>query len=242
MKKFLSYLAMLLFVTLAMPALAFAESNVANNEMVQQNFEQLGKPHNQYFYLCTRTVKVDLLKQMDKAHNLIVTGQDLGLAKAILDEVIKLDGQISEAYLLRALCLTELNKFRDAEEDYKQALMLEPENPTFYYYRGLNNLHWYKSRGWSEDRADAINQFGKALEIVPYYLDARVGVGDVYMASNEYEKAIEQYNKVLALFPEHGTVLAKKTDAQRIIEARIAKQKREVEERERERKLRERIG
>ena len=207
-------------------------ANDAN--VIKNDRDELRRPHGRVFYIADKVKDVNIAKQMEKARYLTVTGQDYGLAKAILDQVIEVNDKVSEAYLLRGICLTDMEKFNDAENDYKAALMLEPENPTFYYFRALNQLTW---NHWDHNR-DARRQFNKALEIEPHYLDAIVGVGDSYFQEKDYTKAIEYYDKVLAAFPHHDVVLAKKQDANAAIQA--AKDKREEEERQR--KLRQRIG
>lgn len=130
--------------------------------------------------------------------------------------------------------------------------MIEPDNPTFFFYRGENRRLVDKSYSRSRE------MYKKALELAPNYLDAMVGVGDAYYDEGEsyfqkckenetyrrlygydenaitsYTKAIEEYNKVLVMVPAHGTVTAKKEMAQeRLKEVRAmseeAKRKAEI--------------
>ena len=225
--------ALLATLTLTAPmsyAAQYNDSDNAASEM-QDKRADLRNPHGRIFYLADKVVDVNILEQMKKARYLTITGQDFGLAKAILDQVIEINDKVSEAYLLRGLCLTDMKKYSEAENDYVSALMLEPENPTFYYFRGENCL----KRNWT---SDARRYFQKALEIEPHYIDVIVGMGDTYFQDGNYTKAIEYYDKILAVFPNHDVVNAKKQDAKDAIQARKEKQ----EEQRRQEELRRRIG
>lgn len=231
----MSVLISFLLTLASCPALLSAAS------LSQQEESQLRQPHGRLFYLYAKTVNVNTQESLLKAKGLIDQGQDYPLALAILNQVIAVDKTSSEAFLLRALCHTEMSKFDEAEEDYLNALRLEPENPTFYRYRGESFLRWQDyaeakgiNYGWDGMKPNRLyhaeRMYKKALEIAPYYLDGIVGLGDTYArmgkwgkkkfarnlpkAAAFYEQAIGEYNKVLALFPEHGPVIAKKQDAQ----------------------------
>ncbi len=242
MKKFLAIAAasaLSVFLAPTMPTLCAAQYDDAPAVERQENRQSdLRQPHGHIFYIAKKVVDVNIFEDMQKARYLTVTGEDYGLAKALLDKVIGVNDKVSEAYLLRALCLTDMGKFYDAEKDYKAALMLEPDNPSFYYFRGVSYLKWGGTRNGYGDYGSARNQFQKALEIEPLYIDAIVGVGDSYFAGKNYTQAIEQYDKVLAVFPQHDVVLAKKDDARYAMQK--AKEKRDEEERQRQ--LRQRIG
>ena len=234
MKTIAAATALLATLTLAAP-LSYAaqyDSHFADGYGAEQdNRSKLRSPHGQIFYLADKVVDVNIAEQMKKARYLTVTGQDYGLAKAILDQVIEVNSKVSEAYLLRGLCLTDMKKYIDAENDYRAALMIEPENPTFYYFRGVNYLK-------RKDEWSARQQFQKALEIEPHYIDVIVAMGDSYEQRGEYKKAIEYYDKVLAAFPNHDVVLAKKQDAKDAIQKAEDKRKEEA----RQWQLRQRIG
>ena len=229
----------------------------------QPNEDSLRRPHGKLFYLYSKNVPIDTHNKLLKARELIDSGADYPLAIAILDQIIAVQNDNAEAYLLRAIAYTVTNKFDEAEEDYKNALRLEPENPTFYKYRGQSFLMWqdYAEQkgidyGWDGLKPNRLalaeRMYKKALEIEPYYIDGIVGLGDTYARMGKwgkkkfvrnppkaiafYEQAIAEYNKVLALFPGHGLVIAKKQDAQGEIEAitnaeQEAERKRAIEER-----------
>ena len=208
--------------------------------------DDLKNPHSGFFYIITKPVDVNIQQQMERAYNLIIEGKDYDMAIAVLDEVIKLDSENSEAYILRGMARTELKEYVKADNDYASALKIEPKNPTFYYYRAMNQLYKGYNRktygqyfrigadnksvwAYESDRL-AVQYFKKAIEIEPYYIDAIVGLGDCYCSIAEnsgqndndriytYRTAIGEYNKVLVLFPNHNVVLTKKADAQEAME------------------------
>ncbi len=244
----------------ALGAMLFASTSIAGATSAGE--ASLGELHGQnYYYLMTGTVNVNLKAKMDEAHRLIVTGQDNPYAVAILDEVIKLDPTISEAFLLRAMAKTNVEKYEEADKDYEAALMLEPENPCFYYLRGVNRL--YEAEGYLKKKnaytcrytiADgALKMFNNALEIVPNYLDAEVGLADSHAMLGDalamdgygsdrvlehYEKALSGYNHVLVLVPRHDVLRSRKED----IEGRIAVYKAEQEKIRQEKETKRRIN
>ena len=218
------------------------------NPASAEGFDELKNPHSGFFYIITKPVDVNIKQQMERAYNLIMEGKDYDMAIAVLDEVIKLDPENSEAYMLRGLARTELKEYNKADNNYEAAIKIEPANPTFYYYRALNRLYQgYSDRSdgrWIRIGADnqevyvcicdrlALEYFKKAIELAPYYVDAIVSLGDTYcrIASREsynngngrraytYRTAIGEYNKILVLFPNHNVVLSKKADAQEAME------------------------
>ena len=222
----------------------------------------LQQPHGRIFYLHRTVQNVNTEEHKNKARQLIMTGQDYSLALAELNLVINLDTEDAEAFLLRGLAYTEMDKFEEAEADYKAALMLEPENPTFYYYRGQNYLLWPSNGNtsgtsfigaheWAPTKQiRALEMFQKALEIEPGYVDAVVGIGDVcYTIGTKnqvmirgkerwLQKALDQYNKVLVLFGDNDVIKAKKEIAEQALrEGMQAEQKRQRDE-----EIKRRIG
>ena len=211
-----------------------------------EEFEDLKNPHSGFFYIITKPVDVNIKQQMERAYNLIVEGKDYDMAIAVLDEVVKLDPENSEAYILRGMARTELKEYVKADNDYASAIKLEPENPTFFYYRAMNQLYkGYSGKNYGQyskigedlrnvrtyecDRL-AVKYFKQAIKFESYYIDAIVGLGDCYCSIAEnsgqnkndaiytYRAAIGEYNKILVLFPNHSVVLNKKADAQKLME------------------------
>ena len=230
----------------------------------QQDIERLSQPHQRLFYLVSATVDFNIAEQIKRAYNLMENDRDYPMAIAVLDKVIELDGKNAEACLLRGIAKTrqavagehDVRDYNRADEDYKAALLIEPDNPTFFFYRGEN----YRLAGHYQRCRDT---YKLALELAPNYLDAMVGIGDAYfdeaesqmnrwhkngyqgdgwhydeLAVRNYERAINEYNKALVLVPEHGVIVAKKELAQE----KLTTAKTELAEKERQATIARRIG
>lgn len=182
------------------------------------DISSLRQPHQDFYYLHEASVNYNTKEQKNRAYQLIVTGKDLPLGISVIDKVIAIDKNDSESYLLRAYAYSKMKEYSKANEDYKSALMLEPNNPTFYYLRGLNYLddalnNGFYSGPYHRPIEDAMRMFNKALAIEPNYINAIVGRGDIEYYLGNYKEAIDYYNRVLVLYPQHDIVLAKKEDA-----------------------------
>ena len=127
--------------------------NSVEASIAPEDRAQLQQSHGAFFYLCKKSVNIDTQAKKEQARQLIITGQDFQMAKALLNKVIELDSKDSEAYLLRALLYTDAKKYIDADNDYLNALRIEPENPTFYYKAPLFNT-FYKFNEFYEKKPE----------------------------------------------------------------------------------------
>ena len=188
--------------------------NSVEASIAPEDRAQLQQSHGAFFYLCKKSVNIDTQEKKEQARQLIITGQDFQMAEALLNKVLELDSKDSEAYVLRALLYTDAKKYDNADDDYMGALRLEPENPTFYYLRAMNKLYDWQNAPYYNSNKYAKRYFTKALQIEPNYIDAIVGMGDCAYCERDYKNAIDWYNKVLVILPNHDIVLAKKADAE----------------------------
>jgi|JI6StandDraft_1071083.scaffolds.fasta_scaffold124077_1 tetratricopeptide (TPR) repeat protein len=64
-----------------------------------------------------------------------------------------------------------------ASQDYTKCIELQPDNAAFYYARGtlLNNL---------SENERALQDFGKAIELNPLYVEAHNNKGLIYLETN----------------------------------------------------------
>lgn len=80
---------------------------------------------------------------------------------------------------------------QEAYAEYDAALKLDPKNARAHdAMGGLLHLAFNKPR-------EAIPHFEKALSIDPQFSEARVNLGNVYLALEQYDRAVEQYEKAL---------------------------------------------
>ena len=209
---------------------------------------EIKRTHVGYFYTISTEVPFDIEQQLKRAADLIDNDADYKLALAIIEEIIKTNDQVVEAWVLGAICNEKMENFDKAEKYWKSALMIEPDNIAFYYYRGMNYINCMPSN--INFGNSAIDQFERALKINPNFIDAKVGIAtvyelrgdyrnsDEYSKINSYERALDIYNKLLVTLPDNGVILEKK----RIVQDKFNKAKEAQEERKRKEEIAKRIG
>jgi len=80
---------------------------------------------------------------------------------------------------------------------YQKALLYNPGNPKVHMslgriYYGEKGLYY-----------ESVNSYQKAIDLDPQFLDARMGLGEVYEDKGLYQEAIREYRKVVDLNPQH---------------------------------------
>ncbi len=80
---------------------------------------------------------------------------------------------------------------------YQKALLYNPGNPKVHMslgkiYYGEKGLYY-----------ESVNSYQKAIDLDPQFLDARMGLGEVYEDKGLYQEAIREYRKVVELDPQH---------------------------------------
>ena len=103
----------------------------------------------------------------------------------------------SEAYNLLGVCYDEKGQFKEAQDEYKKAIKLEPINARF-----LNNLG-YSYYLTSNDK-QAIKWYQKALKFTPDDRRIQNNIGLAFGRRGEYAKAKETFVKAVG---EHGALL-----------------------------------
>ena len=168
-----------------------------------------------------KTVDINIQSQIDQARDAILNHGDLNMAVTRLDTVLKLDNTLTEAYFWRAYAKTELKKYHEADNDYEEALMQEPDNPALYYYRGLSKMYDYMS--WDPpctyqwQASEVIKCFDKALAIDNNYLEARIGIADVYLYWKNYEAAKKRYDELLVMLPNNSVLQSRSEEVNNIL-------------------------
>lgn len=99
-----------------------------------------------------------------------------------------------EAYQLAANLNLRLTFFDDAKRDAKAALGLKPDLPSAYMVLGMVD-------DYSGDALTAAAEYGKAVELDPKNVQARLQLGSVLVRLRKLEAAREQLNQALALDP-----------------------------------------
>lgn len=89
------------------------------------------------------------------------------------------------------------NKLKDAENEYKKMLELDPDNPQFL--TRLGNIRLKKKK-----YDDAALNYSKALDIDPSNTESLMNVGYIHMMKNDIDKAMEYFKKTLSLKPDNS--------------------------------------
>lgn len=105
----------------------------------------------------------------------------------LCDKAIRLRDDNPEAYYLRGLGLTNLEKYDDAIEEFAKSLALEDDIKVWIAIADANRL--------KGDYDDAIDVYDKALSMDENSFDAFKGKGYAYYAHEDYEFAYNSFRK-----------------------------------------------
>ena len=130
------------------------------------------------------------------------------------NEAVRLAPLVAENHIGLAIALQTKKDFINAEEEYNQALKLDPNNETAQ--RGLQSLTQDKLKFQalkiigtalkfqSEGKYnEAISQYVKAIELNPNDTKLHYNIGTAFQANNDFEHAEKAYKKSLELDPNN---------------------------------------
>ncbi|MFQ5827742.1 MAG: tetratricopeptide repeat protein [Candidatus Methylomirabilia bacterium] len=89
----------------------------------------------------------------------------------------------------------------EAVAAYQRALEYDPTNPRVYL--SLGKLYYLEKGLYYE----AVKAYEQAIELDPEFVDARMGLGELYEDKGLYEGALAEYGKVIELEPRHTGAL-----------------------------------
>ena len=108
--------------------------------------------------------------------------------------IIRLDGDLYEAWFFRGIAKYNLGDFSGAESDFDRALELNPVYTLAYHYRAIT-----RSRMGHYD--EAIEDLRRAVELRPSYYGLYFSRGVTYFLSQQFEKAVEDFNRFISHEP-----------------------------------------
>jgi len=100
-------------------------------------------------------------------------------------------------YGSRAVGYYSKGDYDRAIQDTDQAILLNPNEPSFYYTSGLA----HKKKG---DFDRAIQDFNEAIHLNPNFERAFYDRGTAYMDKEEYDRAIQDFNEAIRLNPNNA--------------------------------------
>jgi tetratricopeptide (TPR) repeat protein len=156
--------------------------------------------------VCPPQQRPGILLDLAKAQ---MMGGQLPPADATLSRLLQSDPRNAAALKLRGDVAYLLGKLPEAERLLLEAASVVPGNPDPQY--ALGRLYYHQSRF-----GDAVARFQKVLELDPASYRAYDNLGLSYEALNQGARALESYQKSLALVhqdhPEYDTVYANFAD------------------------------
>ena len=125
-------------------------------------------------------------------------GADFEDAMKDFNQAIRLDPTLAPAYNNRGNVRLQLGDIEKAYSDYSAAAKLNPNEASFQYNRGRALM---QMKRWDE----SVHALNEAMRISPEILsDATLRRAEVWSEKGEYEKAIEDYTKVIGLNPQNA--------------------------------------
>lgn len=123
-----------------------------------------------------------------------VTYQQIGIWKnAIIlwsHTITKSTVPDKELYIFRADALEKSGELEKAQDDYANALTIDPNYPGIYFNRGINFLH----HGYY-DRA--IEDFTTVTKLTPEDIDTYINRGNAYLKKGDSQHAISDYTHAI---------------------------------------------
>lgn len=133
-------------------------------------------------------------QEIAETEKLIRSG-DLDKALAILNR-LESSTPDSRVYLYRAIIRQKMVDFKDAVDDYEKAARLDPENPLIFALLGRQLILM-----GDIDRAKA--ELETALKLDPHNPEALMGKGMIDMFFEDYGKALDFFEEIIASLPDH---------------------------------------
>jgi tetratricopeptide (TPR) repeat protein len=141
------------------------------------------------------------LPSVDELENIIEMGQS-AYAKGRLDDALKhfsdateMKPKYDEAWIMKGVILSELQKYELALDAFISALEINIENPKSWFSMGttLFSLERYE---------EELECYDKTLELKPDFLPAWNNKGATLLHLERYEKAQQTYDEILKINPD----------------------------------------
>ena len=129
---------------------------------------------------------------------LVPPKQALVLAEQASQKALDLDSSLPEAHTARAVALTKKGTWTEAEQEFRRAIELNPNDATAHYFYAFLFL-------MPENRIDqSLDEFHIALSLDPLSPIVNVNYGLTLMIARRFPEGIAQINKVIERDPSFG--------------------------------------
>ena len=109
--------------------------------------------------------------------------------------VLNLNPNYTQAYFNRGLAYSRKGEYNLAISDYDKAIELNSSNPVYFFQRGYANI--------VQDNKKAIEDYTRAINLDPKYINAYVERSFLYGLNGKYSKAISDANVAIKLNPKN---------------------------------------
>ena len=116
-------------------------------------------------------------------------------AVKLLRKAVNTDPSSEEAHIQLGNLYLDLKKYRKAELEFKQALMINHNSIKGRYFLGMSYM-------LQDKESQALNEWYKNIEVAPNHTPTLLSLGDFYFTRNYTEKAKNLYSKALSIEPD----------------------------------------
>ena len=135
----------------------------------------------------TRGKDANVLFRAGEAYTLFDKNSDPAEAIRLLDEAVKRDNKLADAYIVKGDVLSKRNEGGPAVTAYEYALMAKPN-----YAVANNRIGGIYLRGKSYNQA--LDFYKKAIEADPEFAPAYKDLAELYFLAQQYKRAAENYD------------------------------------------------
>lgn len=130
-------------------------------------------------------------EQMKKSEELYESGKYQDAIRE-LTQLLVMDPENADAYLLRAISYSASGNYKLAKPDYNKAIKLNPKEGRFYYNRAV----FYDYQGKTKK---ALADYNKTIEFSPGDADGYYNRAIIFDKQKKYKKSIKDYSKAIEL-------------------------------------------
>ena len=197
MKKVIALVIMVIMLMTAVSALASTAeeklntlSQLAVGYLNAGNFDKAMDYLDKALDLCTEETYPELYAELHMNKGLILANQkdyEKGLAE--LDEALRVNPELSNAYLIRSAVFSETGETEKSDEAYQKYLELEQvDGAAKIYYSATTKMN-------AARYTEAAAEFETIFDDAEYGTAAVYSAGSCYMQTEEYEKALACFTR-----------------------------------------------
>jgi TolB-like protein/DNA-binding winged helix-turn-helix (wHTH) protein/Tfp pilus assembly protein PilF len=132
--------------------------------------------------------------------NALPSEDGLRKGKAIAEEALQLDPDLASAHLALGSAYAQAMNHENAEKELRRALELNPNDPLAWQVHGIHQL-------WQGHFDEGIADQERAVNLDPFSPIINANLARAFCFARQYDRAIAQARKTLAIEPGYGVAL-----------------------------------